>query len=136
MSGKNIKLDQLSAEIEKDLTALFKGIADESQSRIIDGAPVSTGALRASIRAGVNTQVVEYSANVQDPDGTATKSNNASVISGANLGDTVNITVGAPYAADVEGGSSENAPTGFVRVVGEGLDAIVETVDKNLGKYR
>lgn len=136
MDTKKINFEQLGEEIARDLEAIFKGVADESQARIIENAPVSTGALRASIRAGVNTQVVEYSSDTVDQTGNATKAANGDVIKGAKLGDTINITVGAPYGDEVEGGTSDVAPSGFVRVVGEGLDAVLNVAIQNLGKYR
>lgn len=134
--ARDVSLDQLTDEIKKDLLALHKGIANESQIRIIDGAPVSTGALRASIRVGLNSEVVQYSPDDTDQEGGSTKAENESVIRNATDSDSIIITVGAPYGADVEGGTSEKAPTGFVGTVAESLDAIVEEVSKNLDKYR
>lgn len=132
----NVTPEQFEKELEKEFLALHKGICNESQERIIDGAPVDTGALRASIRAGVNNEVVEYSKDETDPTGGQTKSSNESVIREAKLGDTVIITVGAPYGQIIEEGSANRAPTGFVRTVGESLAAIVRSVSSNLGKYR
>lgn len=132
----NVTPEQLAKEIEKDLLALHKGISNESQERIIDNAPVDSGALRASIRAGVNNEVVEYSKDETDQSGGDTKSANENVIREAKLGDVVIITVGAPYGQEIEEGSSEKAPSGFVKTVGESLDAIVKSVSGNLSKYR
>lgn len=135
-AARTINSDQLAEEIQKDLLALHKGIAIESQSRIIDNAPVSTGALHASIRAGLNESVIIYSPAVVDPEGEATKASNEQVIRNAKATDDITITVGAPYGADVEGGTSEKAPSGFVGTVAESLDAITELVSQNLDRYR
>lgn len=134
--SKTVSIDELAKELEKDMLALHKGITIESQSRIIDNAPVSTGALRASILAGVNTEVVEYSKDNTDESGSETKALNENTIMQSKLGDNITITVGAPYGREIEEGSSDKAPSGFVRTVAESLDAIVAEVSKNLEKWR
>lgn len=130
---KQVTPEQFTKEIERELEQLSREIVDESQKRIIQNAPSNTGALRASIRVGVNREVVEYSPDRTDPDGQTTISLNSDEIKSAKLGDVINITVGAPYGFEVENGSSEKAPTGFVRVVAEELDSIVQAAAGKVG---
>ena len=134
--AKNVTPDELVDELTKDFEALFRGIGVEASNRIIDKAPVSTGALRASIRASVNSEIVSYSKDDVDPSGQKTKLFNESAIRDAKDGDLINIVVGAPYGKQLEEGTSTRAPLAFVRSTGEELSSIVETVIANLRKYR
>lgn len=136
MTKKVVTPDQLVKNLTMDFEALFRGIATEAQERMIRKAPVNTGALRASIQAGVNQEVIEFNPEKVDPSGQATAQANAAIIKGAKDGDKINIVVGAPYGKEIEEGSSTQAPTGFILTTGEELDAIVKTVSTNLGKYR
>lgn len=134
--AKTVTMTQLVDEITKDLVALFRGVATEASDRMITKAPVQSGSLRASIVASVNSEAINWSKDTVDPSGSKTKATNAATIKGAKDGDRINIIVGAPYGAIIEGGSSEQAPTGFVLTTGEELSAIVNSVKANLGKYR
>ena len=136
MSQKTVTPDQLAAEIAKDMDALVRGIAIESQARIINKMPVDSGALRASTTAAINGEAVQYSKSDLDPSGESTKRKNEAIIMSANAGDVVNIIVGAPYGQVLEEGDSDIRPHAFIRSTAEELPSIMAQVESNIGKYR
>lgn len=136
MASRIVTPEQLEIEVKKDLEALLRGIAIESSDLIILQAPVSTGALRASIRAGVNSEPVVFSEQVTDQSGDASRAANEAAIMKATMGDTINIVVGAPYGKAVEDGSATQAPHGFLKRTGESLKAIINNAKSKLDVYR
>lgn len=136
MNKKNVTPAELEEEIMKDFEAFFRAIADESSERIIHNAPVESGALRASIRAGVNSEPIIFNENQTDPSGESAIAANKAIIMQAKLGDAVNIVVGAPYGKIVEEGSATMAPHGFMKRAGESLKAIIATATLTYRTYR
>lgn len=131
-----IKPHELWEEIEKDLTAFTRGMASKLGERIVDDAPVDSGSLKASILANIGQEKIEWSPNVTDANGEATKQRNNSIIMDANLNDQIHITVGAPYALIVEQGGSDQAPQGYVRQNIESADAVAKRVERDIRSYR
>lgn len=130
---KTVTPEELGQAIMQDLLGLHQYIGIESSKRIIQRAPSESGALRASIRAAVDAEDIQYNKDVTDQSGTSTQAENeAAIKSGGNKPDNViNIIVGAPYGQKMEEGDSSQAPTGFVKTVGEELNTIVKAYNSN-----
>lgn len=128
-------IDKMFIEIEKDFTAFSVGLMSEYQERAIQKAPKETGALRNSIRAGVNTEVIVYDKGASGGD-TAISTNDSTIKSGYQLGDTVNIVVGAPYGKYIEEGTSKTAPHAFLQSAAEELNVAAAAVKSQLNRYR
>lgn len=128
-------IDSMMKDIETDFTAFLAGMACEYQERAINKAPQDTGALKGSIRAGVNTEIISFSKENSNGE-TAKAANNSNIISQFNIGDTVNIIVGAPYGKYVEEGTSKQAPQAFLKSAAEELDVAALQVQNEINKYR
>lgn len=128
-------IDKMMIEIGKDYEAFCVGLMSEYQERAINKAPMESGALRNSIRAGVNSEVIEYTAGVNTGD-TAKAANDATIKSQYQLGDTVNVVVGAPYGRYIEEGTSNTAPVAFLQSAAEELNTAAIAVKAQLQRYR
>lgn len=131
----NIKdIDKMFNEIDKDFESFVRGVIDDQQIRAIDMAPMDSGALKNSIRLGINSETIVYEEGSQSPDNA--KTFNTSTLDLYDLGDTVNLVVGAPYGKYVEEGTSNQSPQPFLRTAAEELDHSVRYAKQNIKKYR
>lgn len=126
--------DKMFDEIQKDMEAFMKGMIDDNQTRMIDHAPEDSGALKNSIRVGINQEVVVYEEGNHNPE--QTKMLNSTEIEKYTLGDEVTIIVGAPYGEVIEQGSSTHTPQPFVITAAEELEQSANYSKLNLLKYR
>lgn len=134
MKRKEVKPDELVDTIMDDLLSLVKAMAVESSDRIIDKMPVATGALRGSVNAGLNTENISF--GDRDPTGERAKQNNRAIISGADVGDEINIVIGAPYFHVIEKGSDSRAPMGILLSTGEEHEAILNRAKETKEQYK
>ena len=134
--SKEVTPEQLQVEILKDLDALHRGICTELMETIVDNTPVQTGALKGSITVGVGSPDLSYTPGDLDPTGGATKMSNANKLKAATIKTPTYLNVNAPHANDVENGTAESPPVGFVRSAAESLGAIINRVSQNLKKWR
>lgn len=130
----NLPTNKFAELIMEDILAVARGMGVESSNRIIDKAPVGSGKLRASIRASLNSETVEFGAS--DPSGSTTKTANATIISKAQPGDEINIVVGAPYGAVIEYGDASRPPVGFLLTTGEEYEAILAVAIQTKGQFK
>lgn len=128
-------IDSMFADMEKELTGYLAGMASEYQERAINKAPQKTGALKNSIRAGVNSEVIIYDAGATNGE-SAKATNHNTIVSQFKIGDTVNIVVGAPYGKFVEEGTSKQAPQAFLKSAAEELTVASAQVEAEISKYR
>lgn len=126
--------DELFVEIAKDFDAIVRGVSSEASDRMIIKAPKESGALAASIHAGVNSEPIEFDKANTDYGSTAAM--NRTIIMGAKAGDQVNIIVGAPYGQIEEIGGPNRPPVGYVAGTGNEIDAINVKVNTELESYR
>lgn len=128
------EIDKMFQEIGKDFSAIITGMIDDNQSRTINYAPIDSGALKSSIKVGINQDIVEYDKNNTSYD--TTKMANQNTLSQYKLGDTVTITVGAPYGQVIEEGNSTHSPQPYIRPAAEELDHSIQYAKQNIKKYR
>ncbi len=128
-------IDAMFTDMEKEITGYLAGMASEYQERAINKAPQKTGALKNSIRAGVNTEVIVFDEKATNGEGAKVANQNA-IVNQFKIGDTVNIIVGAPYGKFVEEGTSKQAPQAFLQSAAEELDVASLQVQNEISKYR
>lgn len=128
-------IDAMFADMEKEITGYLAGMASEYQERAINKAPQKTGALKNSIRAGVNTEVIVFDEKATNGEAAKVANQNA-IVNQFKIGDTVNIIVGAPYGKFVEEGTSKQAPQAFLQSAAEELDVASLQVQNEISKYR
>lgn len=112
MAVRRIKIKNLSAtlkEIEDEYLSLF---LNELGDRVVDKTPVRDGTLRGSNRLSLGSAKASF--GPADPSGGGTKSQIKSESRKAKVGQDAYITNGAPYASEIEKGSSQQAPNGFM----------------------
>ncbi len=103
--------ERVTAGIEKTVQLVGRGIAQE----LIPATPVLTGFARGNWRPTLNapsTRPVTF----LDPTGAATISRIIAVSQSYRLGDSIFIVNRAPYIAQLNAGSSDQAPPNFVAI--------------------
>lgn len=127
-----IRIDDIGNVFEEMSNTFVKEMTLEIHSRMVDKAPVSTGRLRGSISVSINSPAND--GETLDKSGIIVKSDAKSTVGSYESGDTVYISVTAPYAYEIEMGSSDKAPNGFFRTTLEEMDAIIREVAIKLGR--
>jgi len=110
--ARRIKIKDLAKTIEDINTLFLQDFVYELGERVVDRTPVRDGTLKGSNAISLNG--AKATIGSPDPSGGGTKSNMRSVAKHADIGDDIYITNGAPYAQEVEKGSSKKAPNGFM----------------------
>lgn len=121
---KQIKLSQLGEYLGKDMLKFAQNVASEMAITAVDNAPSDTGALKDSIRGGVNQDALQYNPSPDDKNGQAAKEFNKVSANGLKLGDQYHLRAAAPYSGFVENGTDKQSPNGFIKRTLESIDAI------------
>lgn len=124
--AKNIKASELGDALGRDMLRFFQNLSSELANTAIDNAPADTGALKDSIRGGINQEVGGFNPNPSDTTGQAAKEYNKVMAGGIKMGDVFMVRASAPYAGYVENGTEKQAPNGFIKRTLESLDACME----------
>lgn len=126
--------EQFEKEHLKDLEAYHRAVAYELSEAIIDNAPVDEGNLRGSVN--VSTSPSDVIKDNPDPSGSSSKQRIKSNLNSAKLDDDLYGTVGEDYAPYVDGGTSEQAPTGFFTAQVSNISNIAKRAVKRIREFR
>lgn len=124
--SKTIEFKDLGRELRRDMLLFAQEVCKEASTAMIDNAPSESGALKDSIRAGINETIGGYNPQPPDTNGEAAKRYNDIKAEGMKLGDKYELRASTPYAVYVEEGTDKQAPNGFVARTLESLDAIAD----------
>lgn len=117
-----------NAKATKAATMVYRGTSFDLFSHIVKRTPVKTGRLRGNWQVGINTRVDGETNN----SASQALSQGSRKINNAEIGQNIYITNNLPYAMAVENGSSQQAPSGMVRVtITEFQDLVKARARKN-----
>ena len=94
---------------------IVRAVALQLFSAVILATPVKTGRLRGNWQCSIGSPA-DSELDSEDPSGGETIGNMANVVGEYKLGPSLYLTNNLPYAAVIEGGSSQQAPSGMVAV--------------------
>ena len=100
-------IDAFSKKVDKAATNIFRGTALSLLGKIIQRTPVDTGRLRGNWFSSINSPIVQIDGSGEGINTTVVR---------AKLGDSIYMVNNLPYAKVIEDGSSEQAPSGMVKV--------------------
>lgn len=104
-------------EAEKELNKQLRATAQEVFAGVIERSPVDTGRFRGNNMVSVGSPSDEYDENATDPSGQATLAQGSAVIAGVGRPfEIIFISNSLPYASELEGGNSDQAPAGVYEV--------------------
>lgn len=124
-------LDAFLAKAQANMDAVLQGTAAEVGKRLVERTPVESGAARGNWTVGINAPNVVETGRT-DPGGSETVAAIAEAAKAARDGDSVYITNTSSYIAQLEDGSSTQAPNGMVSVTASEGAAIVEAVARRV----
>jgi hypothetical protein len=127
---KTINIEKFEERMETILSEIFRGVCGGLGETMVDLAPVRTGALRASIKV----DPTDFNENETDLTGDKTKAEINKKLNSKKLGDSFEIGTVAPYAEVIEYGSSDQAPSGFLRIAEISLPNIEQNVKRRIEK--
>lgn len=110
---------------------IFRGTALSIFGRVIIRTPVLSGRARGNWQTQLN-RAPNSVLDVKDKNGAAAITQAGKAVSRAKLGDTLFLINNLPYIEPLENGSSEQAPTGMVKVsIAEFQARVKENVRRN-----
>lgn len=124
--AQQIKLNQLADALGRDMLKFAQNLSSELANTAVDNAPSETGALKDSIRGGINQEVGGFNSNPGDTNGQAAKEYNKVMAGGLKLGDQFQVRASAPYAGYVENGTEHQSPNGYMKRALESIDAVAQ----------
>lgn len=126
----HVKISDLGKTIKVLNEQWLQEFVLEVGTKVVDKTPVKTGLLKGSNAISIGSS--QGSLGATDPSGAGVKAQMASVSKRINSGDDVYITNGADYAEEVERGSSQQAPNGFMMRTAIEAKAIAAKVAKGI----
>lgn len=110
-------LEGFAKEVEETLTQRQKEIAAFALQQVIFGSPVDRGTYKGNHRVTVNGITLDYSLDIEDPNGQRTLMEGMRVIGSVSqpFGEVV-IQQNLPYGRKIEDGHSGQAPAGVYSV--------------------
>lgn len=110
------RMQELGERIHRNFSTLVKQTTDAIQEYEINGTPVKTGRARNGWRVGVNSSDDSPPDMIGpfDPSGNTRIDANRAIIASEPLGTRFFITNNVPYMPDLNDGSSQQAPAGFI----------------------
>jgi Mrp family chromosome partitioning ATPase len=134
INALDVRLRRLSDRLLISVANTVEALTIEIGAAVVhgppgNGTPVLTGFARANWRPSIGAPAA-VPVTALDPTGTGTVAKITAIAKRAGINDTVFITNNAPYIGALAGGSSPQAPAGFV-------DQAVQTgTEKALAKIR
>lgn len=110
------RMKELGDRIHRNFSTLVKQTTDAIQEYEINGTPVKTGRARNGWRVGVNTpdETPPDMIGPFDPSGNTRIDANRAIIAAEPLGTHFFITNPVPYMSELNAGTSQQAPAGFI----------------------
>ncbi|MEM7444293.1 MAG: HK97 gp10 family phage protein [Pseudomonadota bacterium] len=108
------QLDAFEASVKEAHAEQLRRVSLDLLTRLVERSPVKSGRFKGNWMVSSSRPALVASDRV-DPDGRATIARRAAALRNVKPFDTVCITNATPYAAEVEEGSSTQAPAGIVQ---------------------
>lgn len=116
MSDFETRMRALGERIHRNFGTLVKQVADATQEYVINATPVKSGRARNGWRVGVNNadDSPPDMTGPFDPSGNTRIDANRSIINAAPLQSNFILSNNVPYIGELNNGTSQQAPEGFV----------------------
>ena len=124
MSFKD-ELRKAQKELDAKLNKIMRATAIKTFNRIVVESPVDTGRFRHNWIASVNTPNITVTNNTSDD-------NIAAKLNSGKITDILYLTNNLPYAARIEEGWSQQAPSGWVRTAVQDAQKTLDRVVKEV----
>lgn len=108
-------LNKLCERAGDKAALVVRRAALELQSGMIEKSPVDTGRFRSNFQCGIGAMNTDTSA-APEKSGSSALGRTETTLQGWKPGQTIWLTNSLPYAARIERGWSQQAPTGVVRL--------------------
>jgi len=119
-------LKSFKRKMEVRSLAVVKDIATETSTKVIIRTPEDTSRCRANWNPGINTIVQEFDESRRAPGGRESIERAKAIIKLLQLGNVYSISNSTPYVFELEMGSSQKAPFGFVGITRAEFPSIFE----------
>lgn len=127
------ELDAFALKAKANLAVVVQGTAAEVGKRLVERTPVDEGTARGNWTAAINAPDMSETGRT-DASGGETVAAIAEAVKAGQAGDAVYITNSSSYIAQLEDGSSTQAPNGMVNVTASEGAAIVEAVARRVAE--